>query len=111
MNIMPILLILVLLYIAVFWKVFTKAGQPGWAVLVPIYNGLIICKIAKKPWWWLLLSCIPYVGIVFSIWLINRIAKAFGQSAAFTVGLVCLSFIFWPMLAYGDAEYNSELLD
>jgi len=104
-------LFLVLFFIAAGWKVFEKAGHPGWAVLVPIYNGIIMCSIAKKPWWWLLLMCIPYIGIVWSIWVINRTAKAFGKSEGFTIGLILLGFIFWPILAWGDAEYNSELLD
>ena len=97
--------------VAAGWKVFEKAGQPGWAILIPIYNGIIMCKIAKKPWWWLLLMCIPYVGIVFSIWITNRTAKAFGKSEGFTLGLVLLAFVFWPVLAWGDAEYDASLLD
>jgi hypothetical protein len=106
-----VLLLFLLLMVAAGWKVFEKAGEPGWAILVPIYNGIVMCKIAKKPWWWLLLICIPYVGVVWSIWLINRTAKAFGKDEGFTVGLILLGFIFWPILGFGDAEYNSELLD
>lgn len=98
-------------FIAAFWKVFEKAGQPGWAILVPFYNVIIMCRIAKKPWWWMLLMCIPYVGLVWSIWATNRMAKAFGKSEGFTVGLLLLGFVFWPILAWGDAEYDASLID
>ena len=108
---MIILVFFFLFMVAAGWKVFEKAGAPRWTILVPIYNVIVMCKIAKKPWWWLLLMCIPYIGIVWSIWLANRIAKAFGKSEGFTVGLVLLGFIFWPILGFGDAKYNSELLD
>lgn len=108
---MIVLVLFLLFMIAAGWKVFEKAGEPGWAILVPIYNGIVMCSIAKKPWWWFLLMCIPYVGVVWVIWVTNRIAKAFGKSEGFTVGLILLGFIFWPILGFGDAEYNSELLD
>ena len=55
--------------------------------------------------------CIPYVGLVWSIWATNRMAKAFGKSEGFTVGLLLLGFVFWPILAWGDAEYDASLID
>ena len=47
-------LVICVLIIAAMWKVFTKAGHPGWACLIPIYNIYILCKIAGRPGWWLL---------------------------------------------------------
>ena len=91
---MIVVVLVLLLMVAAGWKVFEKAGEPGWAILVPIYNVIVMCKIAKKPWWWLLLMCIPYIGLVWSIWIINRIAKAFGKSGGFTVGLIFVGLIF-----------------
>ncbi len=35
------------------WKLYTKAGQPGWAVFVPIYNILVLLDIIRKPRMWL----------------------------------------------------------
>ncbi len=93
------------------WKAFKKAGQPGWACIVPIYNLYIMLKIGGKPGWWLLLFLIPVVNVVFAIWSINMISKSFGKDEGFTVGLIFLGFIFWPILGYGDAVYKGPYGD
>jgi predicted Na+-dependent transporter len=92
--------------IVAFWKVFEKAGQPGWAVLVPFYNGYVILKIAGKPGWWLLLYLIPLVNFVIAILVMIDFAKAFGKGTGFALGLVFLSGIFIPILGFGDATYR-----
>lgn len=89
------------------WKIFTKAGQPGWACIIPIYGTLVFLDIIKKPWWWLLLFLVPGVNIVFLIWAINRLSKSFGYDAGFTIGLILLSFVFIPILGFGKAEYKA----
>ncbi|MCD7970089.1 MAG: DUF5684 domain-containing protein [Alistipes sp.] len=68
-------------------------------------------KIVKKPMWWFLLLLIPVVNIVFAVILTHRLSVAFGKDTAFTVGLIFLSFIFIPILGYGDAKYQPELLE
>lgn len=93
------------------WKTFEKAGQPGWACLIPVYNWYIMLKIGGKPAWWLLLFLIPLVNIVFAIWAVNMISKSFGKDEGFTVGLILLSFIFWPILGFGDARYQGPYGD
>lgn len=93
------------------WKVFTKAGQPGWACIIPIYNAYIMTKIAGKPWWWLLMFLIPFVNLVFAIWLTNMISKSFGKDEAFTIGLLLLGIIFWPILGFGTAKYQGPYGD
>ena len=98
-------LAIVVFVIAGLWKVYEKAGQPGWACIVPIYNIIILLRIVGKPWWWLLLMCIPYVGLVWSIWTYNMLSKSFGKDEGFTVGLVLLSPVFFPILGFGDARY------
>lgn len=107
------ILLLVVLWISIIafaiisqWKVFTKAGQPGWACLVPIYNIIILLKIANKPTWWLLMFFIPIANIVFLIMMLNRISLSFGKSSGFTVGLIFLSIIFWGILAFDKSEYK-----
>jgi hypothetical protein len=95
-----------LLFAFMWWKVFTKAGQPGWASLVPIYNVYILCKIAGKSGWWVLLLCIPFVGFIMWILLCIALAERFGQGAGFGVGLALLSIIFFPILGFGDARYQ-----
>jgi hypothetical protein len=96
--------ILVVLIIAG-WKMYEKAGEPGWAFIIPIYSFLVLLKIVGKPWWWLLLMLIPVVNLVFAVWTYNMLSKSFGKTEGFTVGLVLLGFIFLPILGYGDAKY------
>lgn len=105
-----VLVILIMLAFALFmivsyWKVFEKAGQPGWGVLIPIYNILLLLKIAGKPGWWILLYLIPLVNIVIGIIVCIDIAKNFGKDAGFGIGLAFLGFIFYPILAFGSAQY------
>ena len=95
--------------IASLWKIFTKAGEPGWASLVPIYNLVVFLKIIDKPVWWVILFMIPFVNIIsliLSIIMYLELAKVFGKSAGFGLGLVFLPIIFFPILAFGDAEYE-----
>ncbi len=94
--------------VAAMWKVFTKAGQPGWAALIPIYNFYVMCKIAGRPGWWLLLMLIPFVNFIIAIILNVDIAKNFGKGAGFAVGMLFLSFIFWPILGFGSAQYEGS---
>lgn len=88
-----------------YWKIFEKAGEHGWAILVPFYDTYVMFKIAFGNGWKFLLLLIPIVNIVFAIMVPFKIAKAFGKSSGFGVGLLFLPFIFAPMLAFGDAKY------
>jgi len=89
------------------WKVFSKAGQPGWAILIPIYNFYVLCKVAAKPGWWVILMFIPVVNFVIGILVALGVAQQFGKGAGFGVGLIFLPFIFYPILAFGNATYGS----
>lgn len=84
----------------------TKAGQPGWACIIPIYNVYIMCKIAGRPGWWVLLMFIPVVNLVIAIILLIDISKSFGMGVGFGLGLVFLGIIFWPILGFGSATYQ-----
>lgn len=88
------------------WKVYEKAQKPGWAVLVPVYNVIVYLQIINKPWWWIFLMLIPLVNIVFIIWMTHRLSLSFGKSVGFTIGLLVLPFIFFPILAFSDAQYR-----
>lgn len=96
--------VLVFLIVAM-WKLFEKAEQPGWAAIIPIYNTYIMLKIGGKPGWWLLLMFIPFVNLIFAVWMMNMISKSFGKDEGFTVGLVLLGIVFIPLLAFGDSRY------
>jgi len=100
----PILIIWVITVIGQ-WKVYTKAGKPGWACIIPIYNLIVMLEIVGKPIWWIFLFLIPCVNIIFAIWTINLLSKSFGQGEGFTVGLLLLGFIFWPILGFGNYTY------
>ena len=103
---MIVMLALTVLFFVGFWKVFTKAGQPGWAALIPFYNAYILTKIAGRPGWWVLMLMIPFVNLAFGILLAIDIAKAFGQGAAFGVVLLfMLSGIGYLVLGFGDYRY------
>jgi len=102
---LAVVLAVVVLMIASLWKVFTKAGQPGWGIFVPIYNMYLMLKVADRPAWWLILLFIPPVNIVVGVVLALDITKNFGKRPAFGVGLLLLPFIFYPILAFGDARY------
>jgi uncharacterized membrane protein YoaK (UPF0700 family) len=106
MLFMLIWLALSVAVIAGFWKTFTKAGEPGWAVLVPIYNVIVLLKIAGKPAWWFLLFIIPVVNLVIGIMVAIAVAENFGKSTGFGIGLALLPFVFYPMLGFGDAVYQ-----
>ena len=97
------------------WKVFTKAGHPGWAVLIPIYNLILLLRIAGLAWYWVftpLIVLIPFLGaiayLVWVVWVHHRISTRFGQGVGFTIGLTLLSPIFWLMLGFGSSKYLAE---
>ena len=105
MFIMLIWLAVVVLMVASMWIVNTKAGQPGWACLVPFYNIYVMLKIAGKPGWWLVLFLLPVVNLVMAIITYIALAANFGKSTGFAIGMIFLPIVFFPMLAFGDAKY------
>lgn len=88
------------------WKIFEKAGKPGWACLVPIYNMIVLMEIIGKPKIWVLYFFIPFVGIYFAIVSVIELAKVFGKDTGFAIGMLLLGIVFYPMLAFGDAQYQ-----
>ena len=89
------------------WKVFVKAGKPGWAIIIPFYNVIVWCQIAGKPGWWIILLLIPVVNIIFAIIVAVNAAKAFGKSGAFGFFLLFVLYIIGMfILAFGKAEYQ-----
>ena len=95
-----------ILMIAACWKVFTKAGQPGWAAIVPIYNWYILCKIVGRPGWWVILFFIPFINFIIGIILCIDLAKSFGKGVGFAIGLILLGIIFFPILGFGSVQYQ-----
>jgi hypothetical protein len=105
-GMMIVWLAVVLLIVISLWKIFVKAGKPGWAAIVPIYNMIVILEIAGKPIWWFILMLIPLVNIIVLILVYIAFARNFGKGVGFAIGMLILPFIFFPMLAFGDARYQ-----
>ncbi len=87
------------------WKAFEKAGEPGWASLIPIYNMMVMAKIGGRPEVHGLLVLIPCIGWIFGIMILMDFAKAYGKDPIYGLGLAFLGIIFWPMLGFGSAQY------
>lgn len=61
-------LIFYILYIIANWKIFKKAGEPGWKSIIPIYNVYIMFKIVNmKSWFWYLLCISLCAGIMMTV--------------------------------------------
>jgi len=90
------------------WKIYTKAGEPGWAILIPFYNVIVYFKITDRPWWWLLLLFVPFVNIVIMIIMYFDLAKSFGHGVGFGFGLLFLGIIFYPILAFGSSSHTGR---
>lgn len=106
----PVFLVSLVVLVVVFigcWKMFEKAGQPGWAILIPIYNAYIMLKIAGRPGWWLLLYLIPVVNVVIAIIVAIDVAENFGQGAAVGFFLnFLLGGIGFLILGFGNYRYE-----
>ena len=102
---LAIWLTVIVLVIAGWWKMFTKAGKPGWASIIPIYNTIVLIDIAGKPLWWIILCFIPFVNIVILIMVLAGVSRNFGRGVGTTLGLIFLPLIFYPMLGFGSASY------
>lgn len=94
-----------LFLIASIWKVFTKAGKPGWASIIPLYNLIVLMEIGGVPIWWIFLFFIPIANIIAAFKVGVSVAKAFGKDTGFGVGLTLLGVIFYPILGFGSAQY------
>jgi hypothetical protein len=96
----------IVLVIASLWKVFAKAGKPGWAAIVPIYNTIVLLEIVGKPLWWIILFMIPCTAPIVAIIVAFEVANVFGRGVGTGIGLIILPFIFYPILAFGSAKYQ-----
>lgn len=102
-------LIITAFYVFCAWRIFEKAGKPGWAALIPFYNTLVQLEIVQRPWWWLLLMLIPALNLVLAVIIIFDLAKVFGKDNGFAFGLLFLAPIFVPVLALGSAAYTPRV--
>jgi hypothetical protein len=99
--------LLCLLIIVGLWRVYTKAGQPGWAIFVPVLNVFILTQIAGRPGWWTFLFFIPGANLALYLVISIDLAERFGKGKMFGVGVCLLPFVFLPILAFGTSEFES----
>ena len=78
------------------WKIFEKAGKPGWAAIVPIYNVIVLLQVAGKPEWWIILFLVPVANVIIAIITVIALAEKFGQETGFAIGMLLLPIIFYP---------------
>jgi Family of unknown function (DUF5684) len=105
-----IYLAIIITMIVSMWKVFEKAGQPGWACLIPIYNIIVLLRIIGKDWTNILWVFLPIIGgIILQVIIVTGVSKSFGkEGSGFGAGLFFLPIIFYPILAFGDAVYTNR---
>lgn len=106
-----LMLVFLLVGIISMFKIFRKAGQPGWAVFIPFYNVYIYFKVIDKPLWWLVGLLLPVLNVITIVAITHSLSKKFGKGIGFTIGLIVLPFIFYPILAFGSATYEGEVLE
>lgn len=94
-----------LLGIICFWILFSKAGKPGWAAIIPLYSLYTAFDVAWGRPWYFLLMLIPLVNLVVYIIFLVKLSYAFGKGGGFAVGLILLPILFLPILALGSSEY------
>lgn len=105
-----IVLAVSILMIIAMWRIFTKAGKPGWASLVPIYNMVVMMQIVGRPEWQVVLMFLPFAHIYISIVLPLDLAKSFGKTTGFGVLMIFFPAIMNPILAFGSSRYVGPVM-
>jgi serine/threonine protein kinase len=108
-NITFVILAVVALGAVGFWRVYSKAGLPGWGCLVPIYNLVLLMRLAGKPGWWAIWLFVPFLNFVIYTIVTFEVAKNFGKGVAYTLGLLLCPPLFYALLGLGHAQYNATL--
>jgi hypothetical protein len=99
-------LIIGIFAIVCLWRVFGKAGEPGWYAIIPIWNAIVMLKIAGKPWWWIFLFFIPILNIVLFVMAMLGFGRAFGKGGAFSFFLLfCFQIIGIAIIAFDSSRY------
>ena len=92
------------------WRVYAKAGLPGWGCLIPIYNLVLLMRLGGKPGWWAIWLFVPLLNFVIYTIVTFEVAKNFGKGVAYTLGLLLCPPLFYAILGLGQARYNATLL-
>lgn len=100
-----IVLVLVVLELAAYWMIFSKAGRPGILAIIPIVNIFVLQRIIGLPWWWIIILFIPPFDIAFAFIFALDLSRSYGRGTLFAIGLFFLTGIFVPILAFGGSSY------
>jgi hypothetical protein len=95
--------ILAVISIISLWKLFVKAGKPGWAALVPIYNIVVMLEIVGRPVWWVFLYFVPVVSLVASVIVTLDFAKSYGKDLVFGILMILFPVPMYPILAFSKS--------
>lgn len=115
LGLLPIMIVILfvipisLVTIISYWRIFEKAGQPGWTSIIPVYNTIVLLKISQKPEWWVILYFIPLANTVIGIIVSIALAESFGKDTGFAIGIILLPIVFYPILAFGGSKYSGLL--
>lgn len=104
------ILVFLTMWIVGGWTMFQKAGQPGWACVIPIYNMIVLVRVARLPAWWVLLAIIPYIGWLFGLVVHVSVANRFGRGVLFGLCMGVLPFVFYPVIGLGNSRYEGDTL-
>lgn len=102
-------LVFFVIYVIAHWRIFEKAGKPGWASIIPIYNIVVMLEIIGRPLWWIVLFFIPGVNFLAGLIVYYDLARSFGFDFMYTLGLFFLYPIFILHLAFSDAQYRGPV--
>jgi hypothetical protein len=102
-------LILAIIAIASMWTLFSKAGKPGWAAIIPFYNVYVLLQIVGRPGWWLILFFIPIVNFIVAIIVYIEFAQVFGKGTGFGCLMILFPYIMLPILAFTDTRYEGPI--
>jgi len=96
----------IVLVVVGYWRMFVKAGKPGWGAIIPFYNLYLFIKVGGRPGWWLILYFIPIVNIIIDLIVSIDVSKNFGHGAGFGIGVWLLKPIFVLILGFGGDDYK-----
>jgi len=102
-------IVLAILILVALWKIFTKAGKPGWAIIVPVYNIWVLFEIVGYPGWWSVLSFVPIANFFTTIMIFVsyfKLGKLFGKGTGFSICLVLFPYITLPILGFGKSQFS-----
>jgi hypothetical protein len=103
-----IMMVLMVICIIAMWRIFAKAGKPGWAALIPIYNVIVLLEIVGRPVWWIVLYLVPVANLVVQILVSIDLARKFGKSVVFAIFGLILTPVGLLMLGFDKSEYKAE---